>query len=158
MVFFSSASTVAQVFLGLCSLSSKKSNNVPAAGVPRFPVRTLAGGWEGTTPFYNKETQVLVEPRDTHTHTRTCPGYGWYDGVFFHFLGFLLRKHNSMMSLSGLDCQKRQRGDRKQDKENIILAVGLGCNQSSSFWYIMWVNFVMTIGLQTSPAGGFLRS
>lgn len=78
---------------------------------------------------------MLVEPRDTHT--RTCPGYGWYDGVFFHLFGFLLRKHNSMMSLSGLDCQKRQRGDRKQDKENIILAVGLGCNQSSSFWYIM---------------------
>lgn len=44
-------------------------------------MRTLAGAGEGKDHFYNKETQVLVEPRDTHTHT--CPGYGWYDGVVF---------------------------------------------------------------------------
>lgn len=46
-------------------------------------MRTLAGAGEGKDHFYNKETQVLVEPRDTHTHTHTCPGYGWYDGVVF---------------------------------------------------------------------------
>lgn len=77
---------------------------MPAAGVPRFPVRTLAGAGEGKDHFYNKETQVLVEPRDTHTHTHVRDMDGMM--VLFSFCGFLLRKHNSMISLSGLDCQK----------------------------------------------------
>lgn len=98
-----------------------------------FPCK-LAGGWKVNTIFTTRKPKWL---RNQETHT--CPGYGWYDGVVFIFVVLVAEtQFRDFVVRLGLS-EVTEGWQKDRDKDNIILAAGLGCNQSSSFWYIMWV-------------------